>query len=299
PMSLGLSKSLYLDAILNSSDETTDDEVDDDFDDEDFDTVPTAEERNEAQENLSLHLTDDEREDIWASFSNCRHLFQFWNLVVGLIFSFGSYLALFAINKKLAGTATSSEIQLFPSPWLWCFFPAFGGFCLAWHVRVILWSIFGNSRMARLYRIWARRKSGGETNVYAVATFNRWFIRLIVLPLGFFMILALNMHATLGPEAIRECGYAFKPCTVFKYSDFSRITKVARHVTANNTTGAMLVLDFKDGRRWSTGDWGDEIDDVDPAVVRFLEQKTSLPIVSANRIEEIPAVKIAQPAAGK
>jgi hypothetical protein len=296
PMSLGLSKQRYLDAILDSSDDPDDHGV---HDDEDFDEPPTEEERNEAVENLSLGLTEDEREDLWASFSNRRHLFQFCNLVVGLLFIFSVYLSLVAINKRLAGAVVPSEIHLFPSPFLWCFFPAFGGFCFAWEIRVFLWSIFGNSRTARLYRVWAKRNSGGEPNVYAVSPFNSWFVRLIILPMGFFTILALNMHAVLGPDAIRDYGYAFKRCSVYLYADVRRITYVARRESSSNTTGASLVLDFKDGRRWSTGNWGDEIDDVDPSVVNFLRQKIALTLATANRIEDIPPLAIASPAVVK
>jgi len=300
PMSIGLSKSPYIDSVLHSSDDPTNsDEEDDDFDDEDFDEAPSDEDRREAQENLSLRMSEDDREDLWASFSNRRHLFQFWNLVVGLLFSIGVYFSLVAINERLTGVAIPSEIKLFPSPFLWGFFPAFGGFCLAWDIRVFLWSIFGNSRTAKLYRIWARRSSGGEQNVYAVSSFNRWFVRLIVLPTGLFTVLALNLHATIGSESIREFGYAFKPCEVFPYADVRRITYVARHKTSNTTTGASLVLDFKDGRRWSTGDWGDDADDVDPAVVSLLRKKMAFPLDTANRIEEIPPRTVLSPAATK
>jgi hypothetical protein len=302
PMSLGLSKQRYIDTILNSSDDTDDYENDDDGDiddDEDFDEAPTDEERNEAVENLSLGLTEDEREDLWASFSNRRHLFQFWNLIVGLLFSFSVYGVSTVINHRLAGVSVPSEIRLFPSPFLWIFFPAFGGFCLAWEIRVFLWSILGNSRTARLYRVWAKRNSGGEQNVYAVSPFNSWFVRLVILPMGFFTVLALNMHAVLGPNAIRDYGYAFKPCSVYPYADVRRITYVARRESSKNTTGASLVLDFKDGRRWSSGNWGDEIDDVDPSVVNFLRQKIPIPLTKANRIEDIPSLAIVSPAGVK
>jgi len=287
---LGLARDRFLDSIENSTDESEDDEIDPEEEAEDLalQQEELAEKRSVDDANRALGLTDDAREDLWASFSNRRHLFQFWNLVVGLLFSFGAYLSLVAINKRLAGAAVPSEIQLFPSPFLWCFFPAFGGFCLAWDLRILLWSALGNSRTAMLYRVWAKRRTAGEPNAFGPSLFNRRFIRLIVVPMGLFTLLALNMHTTLGPDAIRECGYAFKPCKVLPYADLRRITFVARRESSKNTTGASLVLDFKDGHRWSTGDWGDETDDVNPSVVNFLRQKIAIPLAYANRIEEIP-----------
>ena len=282
----------------NSTDGAEVDEIDPEEEAEDFalQQEELAEKRSLDEANRALGLTDDEREDIWASFSNRRHLFQFWNLVVGLLFSFGVYLSLVAINRRLTGAAVPSEIHLFPSPFLWCFFPSFGGFCLAWHLRVLLWSAVGNSRKTMLYRVWAKQRSDGEPNAFGPSPFNRWFIRLIVAPVCLFTLLALNMHSTLGPDAIRECGYAFKPCKVLPYADLRRITLVARRESSKNTTGASLVLDFKDGHRWSTGDWGDEIDDVDPSVVSFLRQKITIPLAHANRIEEIPSLTQSLPA---
>jgi hypothetical protein len=298
---LGLARDRFLDSINDSTDDAEGDEIDPEEEAEDLalQQKELAEKRSSDEANRALGLTDDERENLWASFSNRRHLFQFWNLVVGLLFSFGVYLSLMAINKRLAGVAALSEIQLFPSPFLWCFFPAFGGFCLAWDLRVLLWSAFGNNRTAMLYRAWAKRRSDDEPNAFGPSLFNRWFIRLIIVPMGFFTLLALNMHSTLGPDAIRDCGYAFRSCKVLPYADVRRITYVARDESSKNTTGASLVLDFKDGRRWSTGDWGDEIDDVDPAVASLLRQKIALPIANANRIEEIPPLAHSSSAAMK
>jgi hypothetical protein len=206
------------------------------------------------------------------------------------------YAALMAISERLAGPSSATQIQLYPQPAMWWFFPGFGAFCLAWDVRVLLWSLFGNSRKARLYRIWAKRKTAGEQNVYAASPFNRWCIRLFVLPMALCTVLALNMHATVGPENIRDCGYAFKPCTVLPYADLRRTTYVAGRETSGSRTGASLVLDFKNGRRWSTGNWGDEIDDVDPAIVSLLHQNSALPLAYVNRIEEIPPLANSLPA---
>jgi hypothetical protein len=290
PMSIGLSRASYIDAVLHSSnDPTDDDEEDNDFDDEDLCEAPTDEERNEANENLNLGLTDDEREDLWASFSGSRFAFQFLNTVVGILFCLGVYAALVAINGRLAGPSSATQIQLYPQPAMWWFFPGIGAYCLAWDVRVLLWSVFGNSRTARLYRIWANRKTAGQQNVYATSPFNRWCIRLIVLPMAFCTVLALNMHATVGPEAIRDCGFAFNSCTVYPLADARRITAVQGYRTKEGKldTRAGLVVDFKDGRRWSSADWGDFKSTIDPMLTNFLLQKTNLTLNTAVAEDDI------------
>jgi hypothetical protein len=268
-------------------------EEEDGFDDEDLDETPTKQERNEALENQTLGLTDDQREDLWAAFSGSRFTFQFWNAIVGILFCLGAYATLMAINVRLAGPSSATRIQLYPQPAMWWFFPGFGAFCLAWDIRVLLWLLFGDSRKARLYRIWANRRAAGEQNVYATSPFNRWCIRLIVLPLALGTVLALNMHATVGPESIRDCGYAFKPCEVYPLSGARRITAIRGYRTKEGKFDpqAGLVIDFKDGRRWSSANWGDFKDAIDPNLTNFLLQKTSLALNTAVAEDDIPPLE--------
>jgi hypothetical protein len=289
---LGLARDRFLDSINNSTNEAEGDEIDAEEEAEDFalEQKELAEKRNLEQANRALGLTDDEREDLWASFSGRRSIFQFWNTVVGILFCIVVYAALVAINERLAGPSSATQLQLYPQPAMWWFFPCFGAYCLAWDVRVLLWSLFGNSRTARLYRIWAKRKTAGEQNVYATSPCNRWCIRLVVLPMGFWMVLSLNMHATVGPEAIRDCGFAFKPCMVYPLAEARRITAVQgyRRKDGKLETRAGLVIQFKDGRRWSSTDWGDFKDTIDPMLTNFLLQKTNLTLNTAAAEDDIP-----------
>jgi len=49
-----------------------------------------------------------------------------------------------------------------------------------------------------------------------------------------------------------------------------------------------ILIDFTDGRRWSSADIGDFRASVDPALAIFLEQKTQLPLDHAQREVDIP-----------
>jgi hypothetical protein len=121
----------------------------------------------------------------------------------------------------------------------------------------------------------------------------RWLALLIALPIGIFTVLALNMHASIGPDLIRDCGYAFRPCSVYALSDVRRITQVEGFRTKDGklTKRAGVVLDFKDGRRWSSADWGSFRASVDPALAAFLRAKTGLPLNFAETEDDIPPLE--------
>jgi hypothetical protein len=173
---------------------------------------------------------------------------------------------------------------------MWWFFAGFGALILPWEITLQLWALFGDRRKVYLYRQWQKRPNvqyerGSYKNELGL---YHWFILLIALPIGIANMLALNMRSTLGPDAIQECGYAFRPCRVLPYADVRRITYVAATKGSSSKIGASLILDFKQNHRWSSSDWGDEAKDVDQAVVAFLTHKISLPVGSAGQIKDIP-----------
>jgi hypothetical protein len=287
PLTLGLAHDRFLDAINNSPDDEPID-PEDAAEDLALQQEEIAAAQKHADENRALGLTDDEREDLWASFRDHQWIINVCNTVLAAILICPFHAALVAMSQRLAGPANSSTIQLFPDPIIWWIWPFFAGICFAWEGTILLWAAFGNARMARLYRIWAQKLTfnykGSEFNAMG---FNRWFMLLCVLPGGVATALALNMHATVGPTSITECGYAAKTCAVYPYSGVIRITRVAAHESSNGGTPLRLVLDFKDGRRWISNSWGDENDDIDPVLEKFLISRVGLPVNEADRIENL------------
>jgi hypothetical protein len=51
---------------------------------------------------------------------------------------------------------------------------------------------------------------------------------------------------------------------------------------------AGIVLDFADGRRWSSADMGDFRNSVDPALSTYLVERTGLPLEHAETASDIP-----------
>jgi hypothetical protein len=287
PVTLGLARSRFLDAINDAPD-------DEDIDPEDAaeDLALQQEETAKAQEqdkaDRALGLTADEREDLFARFRDRQVIVNICNFVVAVAFFFGVRYGFEAINHRLAGPALPDQIQLFRDPIIWYFFAGFGALTLPWEITLQVWSLFGNRRTVFLYRQWQKRSTfeykGGvyknELGLY------HWFILLIALPVGVANSLALNMHATLESNAIRTCGYAFKPCATLPYAEIANITYFPLNPAVKPATAARLDLTFSNGVRWSSSDWGNENKGVDPAVVRFLAARVPLHITGIESLTD-------------
>jgi hypothetical protein len=286
PVTLGLARSRFLDSLNTSSDDEAID-PEDVAEDLVFQQQELAEKQAQAEADRALGLTEDEREDLFAHFRDRQPLINTCNVVVALIFLFGVRYGLEAINRRLAGPPLPSQIQLFPDPIIWWFFAGFGALIFPWEITLQLWSLLGHQRTVFLYRQWQKRSTfdykGGqfknELGLY------QWFILLIALPIGVANMLALNMRSMLGPDAIRECGYAFKPCKVLPYADLRAITYIAPNYAVKPPAAAKLVIDFKNGYSWSSSNWGNENKDIDPAIVRFLVSRVP---ISITGIEALP-----------
>ncbi len=217
-------------------------------------------------------------------------------ITVGLVFLIGSWFALSRINLLLTTADGPATFQFLPQPAIWWFFPGFGAIALCWELTLLIWALFGDGATVNLFSNWTNQSPvfWGRASYTGMDSRKvlRWLALVIALPIGIFTVLALNMHASVGPDAVRDCGYAFRPCVVYSLADVSRITQIAGFRTRDgklvNRPG--VVLDFKGGRRWSSADWGDVGDSIDPALTTFLEAKTGLPLSLAETENDIPSV---------
>lgn len=213
-------------------------------------------------------------------------------IAIGILFVVGTHAALSGLNQYFA-TRPPSDFQLLPQPAIWWFFPGFGALCLSWEITLQLWALMGDRRTVNLYSDWSNLTSTMAS--WGASGFDsrkvlRIFSLVIALPIGLLTVLAIPMHSTVGPDTIRDCGYGFKGCQVYSLSDARRITAIEGFRTRDGelTARAGLVVDFRDGRRWSSAEWGDFKREVDPALSSFLSAKTGLPIDTAPTEEDIP-----------
>jgi hypothetical protein len=215
-------------------------------------------------------------------------------IAVGLLLLFGSWFILCWTNRFLARADGPALYQFLPQTAIWWFFPGLGAVALCWELTLQIWSLFGDRATVDLFSDWTNQSNvfWGRASYVGMDSRKalRWLALLIVVPIGIFTVLALNMHASVGPDVIRDCGYAFRPCSVYALSDVRRITQIDGFRTTDGklTRRAGVVLDFKDGRRWSSADWGNFRDSVDPALTAFLKTKTGLPLNFAETEDDIP-----------
>jgi hypothetical protein len=223
-------------------------------------------------------------DDLSTRFATTQWLINTSILFVGVAFAFSMHALLVSLNRYASTSQTPDGLQLWPQPAIWWFFPGFGALTISWELVLLLWSWFGNGREASLYEAWSNRRAGIDCTKVL-----RGMGLLITLPIGIFTALAIPMHATLGASGIIDCGYGFAGCQKYDYADAKRMTQIDgfRNRDGTLTARAGIVVDFKDGRRWSSAEWGDFSRSVDPHLSEFLKTKTGLSIGHAATTTEI------------
>jgi len=234
-----------------------------------------------------------ELEDYLERFQNYQPWINFFTVVSALCIFFATHWVLSAINRSIAHLDGNPEIYLLPQPAMWWGCAGVLGFIFGFELTLQVWTAFHDSAVVNLYNSWIAEqpKSYKSRNVYV----DTWklFRRLalfIALPVALFTVLNLPSHASIGPQEIHECGYAFSGCETLAYSTARRMTAIRGFRTRNGdlTARAGVVVDFEDGRRWSSANWGDFKSSVDPALIDLLLRKTNLPIENADTEKDIP-----------
>ena len=208
-------------------------------------------------------------------------------IVVAVAFAWITHHVFVWLNRHLvASDGLGTSFRLWPQNAIWWFFPGFGAVALCWEITLQLWSVVDRDS-ARLYRLWSDGRAGLDCT-----RILRWMALVIVGPIGFATVLALPMHTALRPHDIRVCGYAWAKCRTFDYSTAVRMTQIEgfRDRDGKLIRRAGTVVDFGDGRRWSSADIGDFHRTADPALQAFLMERTNLPVEQAQTEAEIPKV---------
>jgi hypothetical protein len=206
-------------------------------------------------------------------------------LVVGILFALGTHAGFVSLNQYIATSRGPAAFLLWPQSAMWWFFPGFGALTLSWEIVLQLWAHFGNRGRAYSFNYWWAQTAGFDSTRVL-----RWMSIFITLPMGILTILALPMHAALGQDDIRDCGFAFAGCQIYPYADARRLTAIEGFRTRDGklTRRAGIIIDFSDGRRWSSAEIGDFKDTVDPEFAEFLVKRTQLPLNHAQTEADIP-----------
>jgi hypothetical protein len=239
--------------------------------------------------------TDDEREVRNARLRDMQSTVNACTALTFVVFSTGTFFGLRAINHHLAAVDQPAVLTFVPGPWIWFFFPFFGGMILSWYLALFVWSLAGFGSTAKEYRIWARDHALSNYRGQIVAMnsqrFFFWSAWLIALPIGVATVLALNMHTAFSSDQMRICGYAFRPCEVHAYSDIRRMTVVEG--TVDQRYGKFhrnpyLVLDFSSGQRWSAMEKNEIHGATEGDLAASIFAKTGLTAGNAHVEKDIP-----------
>jgi len=205
-------------------------------------------------------------------------------VLVGIVFAWSVHAILVRLNQYSSTSHSAEGFRLWPQPAIWWFLPGFGAVALAWEITLQLWSEFGNREEAALYNYWSCQRAGFDCTKVL-----RWMGVVIVLPIAILTVLAISMHSTLGSDEIVDCGYAFSPCQRYRYADAHRMAQIDGYRDRNGDLNyrAGIVLEFKDGSRWSSAEWGDFSKSVDPALIELLKAKTGLQLEYATTEADI------------
>jgi hypothetical protein len=224
-------------------------------------------------------------DDLDARFRSTKWIVGLSMVVIGILFVVSVHAAFVWLNRLIATADGPADFQLWPQSAIWWFFPGFGALTLCWEITLQLWSHFGNRDDANLYAYWSNQRTG-----FDATRLLRWFALLIALPIGVLTALALPMHTVFRQSDIRDCGYAFAACKVYRYADARRMTTIGgfRDRDGKLIERAGIVIDFNDGRRWSSADVGDFSKTVDPGFADLLTRKTKLPLNHAETEADIP-----------
>lgn len=194
-------------------------------------------------------------------------------IAIGAIIAWGVHSILVNLSRLFVSLEGPADFVLLPQSAIWWFFPGFAAITLAWDATLGAWSFFGDRKEAVLYNYWTISKAGFDsTNVLRIMAV------VIVFPIAILTLLAVPQHAVLRAGGIKVHGYGFKTPAVYRYSDARRTTIIDgfRSRGGKLTRRAGVVLDFSDGRRWSSADLGDFRRTIDPALVDYLQSRTGL-----------------------
>jgi hypothetical protein len=221
-----------------------------------------------------------------ARFQQIKWVVGIGMIAVAILFAWTTHHLLVSVNRYLAARdGPETSLRLWPQAAIWWFFPGFGAVALCWEITLKLWSAFGQGDTARSYRLWSDGRAG-----FDCTRILRWMALLIALPIGVLTVLALPMHTALRQRDIRVCGYAWAGCKTFEYSKAVRMTLIEGFPDRGGRLHrrAGIVLNFTDGRRWSSADIGDFSKSVDPALSGYLIERTGLPLKQAETEMDIP-----------
>jgi len=209
-------------------------------------------------------------------------------LAIGTVIAWGTHTLLVSLNQLFISLEGPSDFILPPQTAIWWFLPGFAALALAWEATLGTWSLIGNKNEVALYNYWTTAKAGFDSTRVL-----RIMVVVIVLPIAIATALALPQHAVLQEEAIHARGYGLSSTSTYRYVDARRLTVVDgfRQRDGKVVKRAGIVLDFADGRRWSSAAISNFEPTVDPELLNYIRIKTGLEPQYVEAESDIPGTE--------
>jgi hypothetical protein len=110
-----------------------------------------------------------------------------------------------------------ADAHLYPGQAIWCFFPVFAALSIPWPFTVWLLRRRGRTDEADSIVTDSSEKAGMDSHRVL-----KWFSIWLVVPIGFFTLLAIPMHLSIVGSEIRVTGYASLTPEVFPLTGAKR-----------------------------------------------------------------------------
>jgi hypothetical protein len=205
-----------------------------------------------------------------------------WVIGICLVLTFFAFKI---ANHAWADMDGRSVFHLYPTSYLWCFFPFFAALIVPWPLTVWLLRRSGRTDEAD-----AVMEDSDQKAQYNTVLVMKWFGIGLVMPIAFFTLLAIPIHLSIGDEEARLGHYGSWKEEVFPFKDARRaiIVDGVRNRDGGFHRQRDLLIDFQDGRRLRANAVGDGGTDADQKAVELLLAKTGLQPQHAITADEIP-----------
>ena len=232
----------------------------------------------------SAQLSEQQLSILDARFRHTKWVVGTGMVATGIGFAWATHYAFVSLNHYLAvSDGPDTSFLLWPQTAIWWFFPGFGAVALCWEITLKLWSVFGQADTAKAYRLWSDGRAG-----FDATRILRWMALVIAAPIGLLTALALPMHTALRHRDIRGGAQGLAREQADRSARVGDRLGRRRLDAGKLHPRAGIVVDFADGRRWSSADTGDFRKNVDPALAAFLTERIRLPLGEAETELDIP-----------
>ena len=227
-------------------------------------------------------------EELSSRFKARQWLFGGGMLLTGATIAFSLHLLLLTLNRLGAVLEGPFERVVWPQAAIWWILPTFAGIVLAWETTLGVWSFFGHRKEVALYAYWtmatARLDAARVLRVIAVVIGGPGLV---------LTLLAVPEHDLFRQEDILARRYGFSAARLYRYSEARRMSVIDgfRARDGKLVKRAGIVLDFADGRRWSSAAISDFKPSVDPELVSYVRGKTGLEPQYVEAESDIPGTE--------